>query len=177
VLGAVLTASIDGLECSLLVGLLGGPIPRVFQGVAAGLLGREAARSGGLTTALLGAGLLLLICAAIVAMYVFARRRIADLGERPWLWGPIYGAVVFGVMQFVVVPLSAARGGTLTTLGLVNGLAVNVLLIGPIAAWVARDVAPARGRPQPRGAAAAEKTVALHGPFVNLPCPPAGLTR
>jgi hypothetical protein len=169
-LGAFLAASLDGLECSLLVGILGGPIPRVFQGVAAGVLGREAARSGGLATALLGAVLLVVICALVVAIYVFARRRVDALGERLWLWGPLYGAVVFAVMQFVVVPLSAARGGTPTLVGLLNGLAVNVLWIGPVAAWVARDVAPA-GRRVPVAVSS------RGGSFVNLPHTPATAGR
>lgn len=136
--GALAAAALDAVECTLVYGLYGVPAARILQGVAAGLVGRDAARAGGWATAALGGLLLVGICAAIVAIYVAASRRLAPLTERWWLWGPLYGAASFVVMQFVVVPLSAAGGGQASALALLNGLAVSVLAIGPAAALAAR---------------------------------------
>jgi len=137
VAGAFAAAALDALECTLVYGRIGVPPARVLQGVAAGLVGRDAARAGGWTTAVLGGVLLIGICAAIVAVYVAASRLLPPLIERWWLWGPIHGAAAFVVMQFIVVPLSAAGGGA-SFLGLVNGLAVSTVAIGPVAALAAR---------------------------------------
>jgi hypothetical protein len=155
---ALAAAAFDAVECTLVYGRYGVPPARILQGVAAGLLGRDAARAGGWATAALGAVLLLAICGVIVAIYVAASRRLAPLVERWWLWGPVYGAAAFVVMQFVVVPLSAAGGGGSSFVGLVNGLAVSAVAIGPAAAlaarasrgWTdARRGAPAPGTPLP----------------------------
>jgi hypothetical protein len=135
--GALAAAALDAFECMLVYGRFGVPPARVLQGVAAGLVGRDAARAGGWATAALGGVLLLGICAAIVAIYVAASRRLPPLTERWWLWGPLHGAAAFVVMQFAVVPLSAAGGGA-SLVGLVNGFAVSTIAIGPAAALAAR---------------------------------------
>lgn len=150
--GALAAAAFDAVECTLVYGRYGVPPARILQGVAAGLVGRDAARAGGWATAALGAVLLLAICAVIVAIYVAASRRLAPLTERWWLWGPVYGAAAFVVMQLVVVPLSAAGGGGPSFVGLVNGLAVSVIGIGPAAALAARA---SRGWTDARSAAPA----------------------
>lgn len=150
--GALAAAAIDALECTLVYGRFGVPAARVFQGVAAGLVGRDAARAGGWTTAALGGVLLLGICAAIVAIYVAASRRLPPLTERWWLWGPLHGAAAFVVMQFAVVPLSAA-GGSASLLGLVNGFAVSTVAIGPAAALAARATRGWTGAEAARAAA------------------------
>jgi hypothetical protein len=136
--GSLTAATLDAVECALVFGRLGVPAERILQGVAAGLVGRDAARAGGWATAALGAVLLVAICAAIVAVYVAASRRLPPLVERWWLWGPVHGAAAFVVLQFGVVPLSAAAGGGASFLGLVNGLAVSTFAVGPVAALAAR---------------------------------------
>jgi hypothetical protein len=82
-----------------------GPV-RVLQSVAGGLLGRAAAE-GGLATAALGAVLHLLIAFAWAAVYWLAGRRLEVLVRRPVVCGLLYGAAVYFVMYFVVLPLSA----------------------------------------------------------------------
>ena len=48
---------LDGLEAIIFFGLRGATSTRIFEAIAAGILGRQAAVQGGLQTALLGVGL------------------------------------------------------------------------------------------------------------------------
>ena len=80
---------------------------RILQSVATGLLGRDAFQ-GGLRTALLGLALHFFIAFCVVAVYHLASRKIGLLTRRPLLMGALYGLAVFAVMNFVVLPLSAA---------------------------------------------------------------------
>ena len=84
---------------------------RIFQSVAAGLLGREAAVAGGAATAALGLALHFFIAMVVGVVYFAAARHAAALRQRPWLFGALYGVGVYGVMHYVVVPLSRAGGG------------------------------------------------------------------
>jgi hypothetical protein len=144
-LGGLTVAALDGIYALVLWLPRGVSARRVFQGVAAGLLGREAAVAGGTPTALLGLALHLGIATTIVAVYVLAGRRVAALVERPYLFGPLYGGAVYFVMNWVVIPLSAIGGGgpRAVTVVTVTGLFVHLFLIGLPAALFAR--AAARG--------------------------------
>jgi len=94
---------------------------RVFWGIAAGVIGRDAALAGGLTTAALGVGLHLLIATIWATLYFLAYQRwaaVRRLVESPY--GVIKVAVLFGflvylVMDFVVLPLSHARQTPITS--------------------------------------------------------------
>jgi hypothetical protein len=83
------------------------PAQRIFQSVASGLLGK-ASFQGGTQTAALGLGLHFFITLMMSAAYYLVARRVPLLVERPWLCGALYGLALYGVMNFVVVPLSAA---------------------------------------------------------------------
>jgi hypothetical protein len=84
---------------------------RILQSVAAGVLGREAAVAGGVATAALGLALHFFIAIVVGIVYYTAARYSAALWQRPWLYGSFYGVAVYGVMQYIVVPLSRAGGG------------------------------------------------------------------
>jgi hypothetical protein len=116
------------------------PPIRVFQSVAGGLLGRDAARAGGLTTALLGAALHFFIAFCVVAAYYLASRRWQLLRRRAVPCGLAYGVGVYLFMQLVVLPLSALHGGGLdgTPAALLNGFLGHALLVGLPAALVSR---------------------------------------
>ena len=84
-----------------------GVSPRlVLQSIASGLLGRQA-YSGGAATVLLGIALHLLISFLFALAYVVVGDRWAALRRHPWVAGIGYGTVVFAVMRYIVVPLSA----------------------------------------------------------------------
>jgi hypothetical protein len=85
---------------------------RIPQAIASGVLGR-ASFSGGAATAVLGIALHFLIAFGAATVYYLASRRIPFLIERAVLCGLIYGALVYGFMHLVVLPLSAAGHGHL----------------------------------------------------------------
>ncbi|MBS0385485.1 MAG: hypothetical protein JSS00_09060 [Proteobacteria bacterium] len=84
----------------------------ILQSVYGGWVGRDAAHAGGMTAAILGACTHFGIAIVMAAVYaaVFARPGASN----PILWGVIYGLILFVVMNYVVVPLSAAADGHFT---------------------------------------------------------------
>jgi hypothetical protein len=56
-----------------------------------------------MATALLGVLLHFFIAFAVVATYHLAVRRLSGLALRPWIYGPIYGLLVYAVMNFIVI--------------------------------------------------------------------------
>jgi hypothetical protein len=108
------------LKTAVIAGLLAGTIDigaasvinaaapdRVLRAVASGLLGRGAVHGG---PWVIGLGLILqwLMSILIAAVFLAAAVRLPILRRRWVLAGLAYGIVVFFVMNYVVVPLSAA---------------------------------------------------------------------
>jgi hypothetical protein len=85
-----------------------GPV-RIYQSVAAGLLGRDSFL-GGLATAALGMFLHFFIATTAAAIYVAASTRLELLLRQSVLCGLAFGAAVYFFMNLVVVPLSRAGG-------------------------------------------------------------------
>lgn len=85
-------------------------LARIWQSVAAGLLGRESAVAGGWTTAALGIFLHFVVAFLIAGVYYIGARNIAFLVRRPAISGLIFGTIANFVMQYAVIPLSAAGG-------------------------------------------------------------------
>src|SRR5438309_611393 len=81
-------------------------ITRGLQGIAAGVVGREAALQGGMATALLGLSLHFLIMLAWVVFFFSAGRILPALAKRPLASGIVYGFLVYIIMYWVVVPSS-----------------------------------------------------------------------
>ena len=132
------TLVVGVLDAADAVIFFGASPTRIFQSIAAGLLGRTAAFSGGLSTAALGAALHFFIAFAIVSTFVFAARRMAFLTRRPILSGLLYGLAVYAVMNYVVVPLSAAGGGAFRWPVFVNGVLIHMFGVGVPASLFAR---------------------------------------
>lgn len=109
----------------------------ILYAIASGALG-AAAFSGGLSTALQGLGLQWGMSLLIAAIYVFGVRRIR-LFQRSWIpGGLLYGAAVYVVMTFVVVPLSAAPfQPNLSPVSIIENL-LAMFLFGLIVAFFAR---------------------------------------
>lgn len=153
-LGTLAVGVLDMMDAFIFFGLKGVAWTRILHSIAAGVLGREAAVAGGLPTAFLGLFLHFVIAFGVVATYMLVSRRIPILADKPWVFGPMYGIVVYYVMQFVVLPLSRAGGGGPRTKPLdviVNGLLIHALGVGlpaalaAHAAWKSRraDLKPA----------------------------------
>jgi uncharacterized membrane protein YagU involved in acid resistance len=108
----------------------------ILQAVATGLLGR-ASFQGGAGSMVLGLVLQWGMSILIAAIFTLAANRWSVLARRWILWGTLYGIVVFFVMNYVVVPLSAAPFKSTHSLPwfLENGLAM--LVFGWIIAYTA----------------------------------------
>jgi hypothetical protein len=96
---------VDFLYASVMFGLLRGkPIYKVWQGVAAGWLGKAAA-DGGYASAALGVVTHFGIALGMAAAYALAATRLTILYRRPLLSGAIYGVLLYAVMYGAVLPL------------------------------------------------------------------------
>ena len=129
VYGTLVVGILDAADALIFFGLKGATPTRIFQSIASGLLGR-AAYSGGLRTALLGVALHFIIAFLIVSTFLVASRHIRILRRAPVWSGLIYGVAVYLVMNFVVVPLSAAGRGPLSWPVVVNGVLIHMLGVG-----------------------------------------------
>ena len=139
-LGGLIVGALDGLDAVIFFGLRGVSTIRIFQAIAAGLLGREAFQ-GGLPTAALGVVLHYTIATTIVAIACLLARRIPALATRPILVGACYGLGVWLVMSYLVVPLSAANGAARTAPVVINGIMIHIVGVG-IPAWLVARKAP-----------------------------------
>jgi hypothetical protein len=82
----------------------------VLQYVGSGLIGKVAF-DGGWATAAVGLAVHFALTTIMAGLFVLAAQRWMVLRQRPWAAGLIYGALLFGVMFYVIVPyLSAAQG-------------------------------------------------------------------
>ena len=148
--GALVVAVLDILDAIAFWGLRGAAPIRVFQGIAAGLLGREAF-GGGVATALLGASLHAFIAFSVVSVYYLASARLRFLALRPWVFGPLYGSLVYLFMYGVVLPLSAAPTPKYSFAHVANGLFAHLFLVGLPSALFVRAARATRGRPREPG--------------------------
>lgn len=118
---------------------------RIFQSVAAGLIGRDAAVMGGWTTAALGLLLHFAMTTVMAAFFVTAGRVVPALNRVPALTGIVYGLGLYAVMNFLVVPFSAAGNGTIQAPELnqffYGGLLAHTLLVGVPIALIAKRFA------------------------------------
>jgi hypothetical protein len=86
----------------------GSTVTRLMQFIASGLLGPTAFQ-GGLAIVVLGLALHFLIAFSLVAVFYAASRSFGFLRRHSVVSGLVYGLIVFGVMNLIVLPLSAAK--------------------------------------------------------------------
>src|SRR5947199_10543705 len=139
---AVLAIVIAGLSAGILdltqaLILFGTRVP---LGIAAGLLGRQAAHGGGLGIYVLGVFLHFFIAFSAATAYYLASRTLKFLMEHWFICGLIYGAIVDQVMTLIVVPLSALHAqGPYKLHDLLLGIGVHMFTVGvPISFSVRR---------------------------------------
>lgn len=138
VLGGVVAATLD-IGAAMLIS--GASLTTILQFIASGLIGKAAFDGGG-ATEVLGAALQELMGLIIAAIFVLASLAAPAL-RRAWIpSGLAYGVVIYAVMNYVVMPLSAVgRIPSFSLEGLIkNGLAM--LVFGLIVAWFARRSLP-----------------------------------
>ena len=110
---------------------------RILQSIAVGLLGNDAF-TGGAGSALLGAFLHVFIACGIASVYWAACMFWPGLITRPAPYGMTYGAVVYLVMNQVVLPLSRVGPVPFILPWFLANFIGHVLLVGPPVAFVAR---------------------------------------
>jgi hypothetical protein len=138
--GTLAVGVLDLLDAFIFFGLRGAQPIRICQSIAAGLLGR-AAFSGGWRTAALGVGLHFFIAFCIVLAFFLAARRLRFLSTHWLLSGIVYGVAVYLVMNFIVVPLSAAgSGGPRAWPVVINGVLIHMFGVGVPASWASRRI-------------------------------------
>ena len=138
-LGTLVVGTLDALDAVIFFGLRGVAPHRIFQSIAAGLLGRSSF-TGGAATVVLGAVLHYVIAFLIVGTFVGASRYLPMLTRAPILSGLVYGVGVYLVMNLVVLPLSAAGKPSFPWPILVNGLLIHMLGVGLPSSLFARSV-------------------------------------
>jgi len=109
----------------------------LLQFVASGLLGQPSFEGGNATAAL---GLLLhyLMMLLIAAIFYALSRQLTFLVRKPFVWGPVYGFLVYWVMNLVVMQLSATPSKwRFVPLSFATGIIVHMFFIGAIIAWAA----------------------------------------
>jgi len=111
---------------------------RVFQSVAAGLIGREAAFAGGVPTFLLGVFLHFVIGIIWAALFWALSRRAPGLIKYAIPAGLGYGLIIFYGMNSVVLPLSALQTKAWPLAWAPWPIAGHMLLVGLPIALVAR---------------------------------------
>jgi hypothetical protein len=109
--GGLIAGAIDiTYACVFSYARRGIPPGRILQSVASGALG-PSAFDGGTPTAALGLLFHFLIALAWAAAYYLASRRLDLLARVPYVCGVVYGLLIFALMNYVVIPLSAAPFG------------------------------------------------------------------
>jgi len=105
------------------------PFTTVEQYIASAALG-NAAFAGGLATALLGVFFHYLISCVIAGVFILSAARIPLLRRNIIVGSLLYGIAAFIVMNFIVVPLSAAPKLDGTLFGLIELIIEHALIIG-----------------------------------------------
>ena len=138
--GALIVGILDILEVIVFYGVWRGIKPmRILQSVAAGLYGRDQAFMGGTKTALIGLAIHFCIAFVVVAVYHLAASRMPVLSESPMAMGALYGLAVYAVMNFAILPMTAAGAPRLTPWPVVaNGLFAHLFCVGIPAALTSR---------------------------------------
>lgn len=132
-----LVALLDGLVATGFWAIARGvPPSQIFQGIAAGLLGREAF-AGGWATVALGALLHLGMACMMAAAFGLAALHGPALLRQPLWAGLAYGALVYAVMHVAVLPLSRAMPPPTWVVWRLADVASHLLLVGLPIAWLA----------------------------------------
>lgn len=128
--------------------ILGVPVLRIFQSVAAGVLGRPRAYAGGVRTFFVGIILHFVVATCIATVYYLATLALPILIRHSVISGLIYGMVAYFGMKFIILPISAIgqRGPIPRWPILITELIGHALLVGLPVALLARRSASSTNR-------------------------------
>ncbi|MGH9872347.1 MAG: hypothetical protein ACRD9S_07760 [Pyrinomonadaceae bacterium] len=144
-LGGLTIGISDLLFAFTFYGLILGAKPlRIFQSVAAGVLGRTAAIEGGVRTFLLGILLHFIVATCVATVYYLISLLLPFVIRNAVISGLVYGVLAYFGMQYVVVPLSAIgqRAGPKPLWILATEIIGHAVLVGlPVALLARRSAA------------------------------------
>jgi uncharacterized membrane protein YagU involved in acid resistance len=143
-LGGLIAGALDILFAISFAAWNGTRPVQLLQIVASGLFGKSAL-SGGLPMAAMGLALHFLLSLLWAGLFLAAAWLRPALAQSPYLYGLLFGMLVFFAMRLVVLPLSAFPFPVnFKPLATVLDLLSHMLLFGlPIALAVRRALAPA----------------------------------
>jgi uncharacterized membrane protein YagU involved in acid resistance len=147
--GGLVVGILDMLFAFTFYGLILGAKPlRIFQSVAAGLLGRTTAYEGGIRTFLLGLLLHFVVATCIATVYYLASRVLPVLIRRAVVSGLLYGMIAYLGMNYLIIPLSAIgrRSAPLPIPIFLTEIIGHAFLVGLPLGLLARRSAKANGR-------------------------------
>lgn len=127
--GTTVAGTMDILAAIIVWWLRDVPAVRVVQSIASGFLGKDA-YAGGNASAWLGVLAHYVIMSVIALIFVLASRRLELLIRHPLLAGAAYGAVVFVIMTYVVVPLSASPIKPPPPPQVLEGVLIHMICVG-----------------------------------------------
>jgi hypothetical protein len=139
--GGITVGVLDLIDAFVFFWLRSGAQPvAILHSIAAGWLGRDAARAGGMQTAAIGLASHFMIAFIIAAIYILASRVIPVLRRRWLIFGVLYGVAAYFVMTWFVVPLSNAGNGQIAfalpvTPVMANGILIHAIGVGLPAAF------------------------------------------
>jgi hypothetical protein len=112
---------------------------RIFQYIAAGLIGPLAAHMG-MESVALGVAIHFAIALTWTAIFYLAARKFAVLTRQPVICGLFYGGVVYLIMNFAVLPLTRVprARAAMTLASRINGVLALQICIGLTVALLTR---------------------------------------
>ncbi|WP_368562830.1 hypothetical protein [Pseudoxanthomonas sp. UTMC 1351] len=140
-LAAVIATVLDLGFAVLFWAAEGVPAIRVLQSIATWLLGR-AAYEGGIATAALGSVLYVVLMWALAVIYRGLSRSFPRLLRQPVRFGLAYGALMYGLVFHIAVPLFTAAGPASQRPDWIAACVLAyMVLVGLPCAWAARRAA------------------------------------
>jgi hypothetical protein len=124
----LVVGALDALDGVIFFGLHGQNPIQVLQFIASGVLGASAF-SGGLA-----------ITAFVVAIFILASQRMPVLRSQWQIFGLVYGAAVWAVMNLIVLPHTAVAPRSITTAAALNGIIGHAMFVGLPSAFFASRV-------------------------------------
>jgi hypothetical protein len=139
--GGSVAGVLDALNGVIAYGFLGLNPIQVLQFIASGALG-GAAFHGGLPAAALGAFFHFVIAFAVAGIFTLGARALRLPARRAIPAGLVFGALVFLIMNYAVLPFTAVAPSPFSLPLFLNGVIGHALLVGVPIAWFARRVLP-----------------------------------
>ena len=134
--GGLAAAVLDTLDALVAYGLLGKNPVQVLQYVASGAFGVKSYQ-GGLLTAGAGAVFHFFIAFVVAAIFYLGCRLLPGLARHYVVSGLLYGAAVFGVMTYLILPFTALPPSPPSLALLINGFVGHAVFVGLPIAWFA----------------------------------------